>query len=66
MKFGETKVCSKCGEEKSLSEFKVIKSKKKKYYGCCKACINEQFRKYRFRKRWKKDLSFTNPVNSLR
>lgn len=51
MKFGETKVCSKCGEEKSLSEFKVIKTKKKKYYGCCKACINEQFRKYRFRKR---------------
>ena len=51
MKFGETKVCSKCGEEKSLSEFKVIKIKKKKYYGCCKACINEQFRKYRFRKR---------------
>lgn len=50
----ETRVCSKCGEEKSLSEFRVIKTKKKKYYGCCRACARERFRKYRVKKRLEK------------
>lgn len=51
----ETRVCSKCGEEKSLSEFTVATTKKKKYYNkYCKECSNEQSRKYRVKKRLEK------------
>lgn len=40
----EKKVCSKCKEEKELSEFKKTKEK---YSGSCNDCISLYFKQYR-------------------
>jgi hypothetical protein len=42
----ETKICSKCGEEKSVCEF-YINPNNKKYRPSCKICFNLDAKKYR-------------------
>jgi hypothetical protein len=43
----ETKVCSKCQDEKLLCDFQKDKSKKSGYKSQCKLCISNQHRLYR-------------------
>lgn len=56
----ETKVCNRCGKEKPISEFYMVKykNKKPKYsYGTCKTCTSiEQ------RRRYLQDVDPTNPL----
>ena len=42
----EGKICSKCGEFKSYSEFHKDKNMKDGYYGQCKQCKNEYKKQY--------------------
>lgn len=43
----ETKVCSKCKEDKKVCEFSNSKSSKDGLLYCCKKCNNERSKKYR-------------------
>lgn len=43
----ETKVCSKCGEEKNISEFYKRKDNKDGYRNDCKKCLNQKCEIYR-------------------
>lgn len=45
----ETKICSKCGIEKEITEF-IKRPNSDKYYGTCKQCKNEYAKKYRIEK----------------
>ena len=61
----ETKVCTKCGEEKPLSEFYRLKSSKDGRRSACKKCSNESDLQYRLanperRKVWKKEWDLNN------
>lgn len=42
-----TKVCSRCKEEKSISDFNKDRSRKDGIRGTCRACAKEKRRKYR-------------------
>ena len=43
----DKKKCSKCGEEKELSEFHKAKQNKDGYRGSCKDCVKEYKKEYR-------------------
>jgi hypothetical protein len=45
----ETKICSKCGIKKEITEF-IKRPNSDKYYGTYKQCKNEYARKYRIEK----------------
>jgi hypothetical protein len=42
----ETKICSKCGEEKEISEFYKSKTSKSGYRGACISCTTEKHKEY--------------------
>ena len=43
----ETKICTKCGEEKSLEEFYKDRRRKDGFYPQCKICLKKYQRKYK-------------------
>jgi len=42
----ETKICSKCKEEKDVCEFQKDSSKKDKLYSSCRKCVSDKTKKY--------------------
>ena len=48
-----TKICSKCGEEKSLDEFSKRNNRPSGYHSACKVCCKKQNKKWRSTKEGK-------------
>jgi 5-methylcytosine-specific restriction endonuclease McrA len=50
-----TKICSKCKQEKQLSEFQPDKSKKSGYKSQCKECIKNNFSRQKYLKEYREN-----------
>lgn len=72
IKQDQTKQCSKCKQQKSLDEFRLIHTHKKTYrMGRCKACYNEytkiKMREYNgYKPRIDKDIEYNEYKNIIR
>jgi hypothetical protein len=53
----ETKICSKCGEEKLVGEFHKRKASRDGLEGKCKPCVRDKINKRR-RERWANDKTY--------
>lgn len=59
----ETKICTRCGEEKSIEEF--AKKDKEKYRNYCKQCDAERVRKSYQKHKKREDKQMTEPVETI-